>query len=476
MRDSINKILDGIGLFTLGIFCLFYSIFASNFAELHIQIPFLNFPIFIGEILLAFCIVLLLTRWKISKIKFNRWHYLLFVYIGFILIKAFYGYLKWGPLAFRHAALFYYPLFAGFGYAFYKRGFFSNRKKLFLILLIIFIFKFIPFCTYFVLAYFILAFALIRTYPRKIVRYTLSFLLLIVTPYESFFHTARTFLVSNVAAGIYMVVVLFFISGIKKSYRLILSVLLILVMVTGVLKMADRNAVKSMTTFRKLGEEYNKYNEFITEKKDRFKMIEIQEVKLYHPNPKPIEKVITEKEAWEEARVQIPQDPSLRSQKLSLRNLGTAYNNIFFRIFIWRDMLTQLKEESPFLGFDFGKPLRSKNIEILGWAATDWKRDGWITAHNSYLHIIYRAGIIGILFVLTILFLLFKMIKRSIQLDSMNGTLLCGILINWLVAANFLLILELPYYAIPFWSLFGITFVYLSDLEKNKLNENTDNP
>jgi len=160
--------------------------------------------------------------------------------------------------------------------------------------------------------------------------------------------------------------------------------------------------------------------------------------------------------------------------KPSGRSLEAARNNILFRIFIWRDILMQLREEKPLLGFDFGKPFRSKNLEILNWAAGDWKRDGWITAHNSYLHILYRAGIIGILFILTIFVVLFRMIRKSLHLQSINGLLLCGILINWLVAANFLVILELPYNAIPFWSLFGMTFAYLG--KKNKTNENINNP
>jgi len=148
------------------------------------------------------------------------------------------------------------------------------------------------------------------------------------------------------------------------------------------------------------------------------------------------------------------------SPKVKLPN-----ENAVFRFFIWRDMLVDLKDEKPILGFDFGKPFRSKSLEILNWGTGDWKRDGWIGAHNSYLHMIYRAGIIGIALIVSLLIMLFHMIKRCIVLKSLTGILLCGIIINWFVAANFLLIFELPYTAIPIWALFGLTYAYVGNLK-----------
>ncbi|MBL7196755.1 MAG: O-antigen ligase family protein [Candidatus Omnitrophica bacterium] len=484
----LSKKVSSLGLILIGLFSIGYCLFSAYFAELHISFPFLDFPVFVGEFLLFLCVILLLKKWEIEHPKFNIWHYLLFSYFGFVLIKALWGYFKLGPLAFRHAALFYYPLFAIFSYAFYKRDFFDNKKKLFLALLIIFIFKFIPFYNYFLLTYFILSFVLIKTYPHKIVKYILFSLLLIVTPYMLFFHTSRTFLVSNMVAGIYIAIVLFFISRIKRRYRLILFVLLMLFIAIGVLKISDRNAVKSMITFRKLRNLYNGYNEFIMEKKSEFKMEEFKEVKLYHPEVKRIATLKEEATSPEAKRIATLKEEATSPEakriatlkeeaklvKPSLRSLETAYNNIFFRIFIWRDILMQLIEERPLLGFDFGKPLRSKRIEILGWAKGDWVRDGWITAHNSYLHIIYRTGIIGVLFIGAVLAVFVKMVLTSIKRRSITGVLLCGALLSWLIAANFLVIFELPYNAIPFWSLFGMTFAYL--WKKNKADENINNP
>jgi len=147
------------------------------------------------------------------------------------------------------------------------------------------------------------------------------------------------------------------------------------------------------------------------------------------------------------------------SAMLNDSNIGNAV----FRFLIWRDMIVEFVNGKPvvwFVGLDFGKPLRSRSLELLliGWG--DWSRDGWIGAHNSHLHIIYRAGIIGVVFIFSLLTILFRMVKGFIAVKSLTGILLCGIIINWFVAANFLLTLELPYTAIPIWTLFGLTYAY----------------
>ena len=114
MRNSWdkNRILDSLGIIAIGVVSLGYVLFIRSFAELHVQFPFLDFPIFIGEGLLFFCLGLMLCKGNVKITAKNFW---IFVYMGFVLIKAVTGYIKFGPLALRHAALFYYPLFAVFG-------------------------------------------------------------------------------------------------------------------------------------------------------------------------------------------------------------------------------------------------------------------------------------------------------------------------------------------------------------------------
>ena len=129
-------------------------------------------------------------------------------------------------------------------------------------------------------------------------------------------------------------------------------------------------------------------------------------------------------------------------------------------------MFVELGREKPFFGFEFGKPLRSISLEILNWWVLDLGKDGWIESHNSYLHIIYRAGAIGIIFVLTCFILFFQMLKISIQLRSIIGILLCGAILSSLVMAFFQPMFELPYSAIPFWSLCGMACNYCFNLKK----------
>jgi hypothetical protein len=147
-------------------------------------------------------------------------------------------------------------------------------------------------------------------------------------------------------------------------------------------------------------------------------------------------------------------------------NLTTGLNNAVFRLLIWRDMIVALRDKKPILGFDFGLPLRSISLEILYWGWNDWGLNGWVPAHNSFLNIIYRAGILGIAFIATLFIILSRMVKGFVKQRSIVGILLCGVIINWFVAANFLLILEAPYSAIPVWSLFGITLAYFHEQER----------
>ena len=147
------------------------------------------------------------------------------------------------------------------------------------------------------------------------------------------------------------------------------------------------------------------------------------------------------------------------------QDLSVEYGNVLFRYYIWRDMIEDMIQEKAILGINMGKPQRSKTIEMTYWAREEWERDGWITPHNSLLHIIYRAGIIGMLFVYLIFRLLIYTVRGFVRLRSYVGIMLCSSIIYWLTISCFLVILELPYSSIPFWSLWGVTLAYLKNLE-----------
>ena len=52
-------------------------------------------------------------------------------------------------------------------------------------------------------------------------------------------------------------------------------------------------------------------------------------------------------------------------------------------------------------------------------------------------------------------------VRNAVRAQSVSGMLLAGVLMYWLVISAFLVILELPYTAIPFWTLFGMTIGFL---------------
>ncbi len=165
----------------------------------------------------------------------------------------------------------------------------------------------------------------------------------------------------------------------------------------------------------------------------------------------------------EESLTEVKESKEVKPDKKTKRvieGLGQRYNTAIFRLFTWRSMIRQLIRERAVVGFDFGKPLRSEEVEIAQMAYGEWSRDGWMAAHNSYLEIIYRSGIIGIILILSFFIVFFRLTKSLIKLKSFTGICLVSIMVYWMITAFFYVTFEMPYSAIFFWSLFGITLTY----------------
>lgn len=487
LNNQNNSLLiqrvDNLGLTLIGLISLGYCCFLDKFAELSIRLSFLNFPIFIGEIFLFVCLLLLFFKWKISSQRLTIWGCAILVYTAFILYKASTGYLKWGPLALRHSALFYYPLFAVLGYSFFRKEYFSGKKTLFLIGLFIFILmadtRFLHIIQWDRIACFILSFILIKQQPNNKIRYFLFVILFVCAPYRLFFLGQRTLLVSNVVSMIFLLTTIPLVVKIKKNVVIGFIVLVLMFLYLGATKIFDKNALHSISNLQDNIKEYRRYTANIAMLEPYFKMQPVKQVHVYNT----AETVQSRNEQqlfkldYRETKIrkQLEEQPAGEFNELnkkesldqrSARSLDELFGNICFRIFIWQDMIADLKAKKPILGFDFGKPFRSKKIEILNMAWGEWSRDGWIAAHNSYLEIIYRSGIAGIILILLIFIVFIKIVLISINNKSILGILLCAILINWFTAANFMLIFELPYYAIPLWSLFGMNLAYLKDFNR----------
>ena len=554
---------DLIGFFSIGMFSLGYVVFGRPFAEAHIQLSFLNFPIFIGEILLAVCLGLFFLKGNLS---FNKKSIVIISYFAFVIVKAVYGYSKFGPLAFRNAALFYYPSFIIFAYSFYRKEFIDKEKGIVLAVIMLFFSVNREFNTYWLLAFFIFIFILSYTCPRKSIKYLLLATLFLVTPYKSFFDTSRMMMVANFAAVVYLIAGLYSILKINKTIKVAIVVLGILLIAGMTLRFSDRNALLTLIRCDKIIEIFKDRDtvaKVLREKKidmleRKLEFDQERAVQIYNPEPvlddshfNQDESVLSRSsslgsndsdanklvEGTVDANklVEGTVDANKKTQGLGLRyeghsdqeiqsvgaeinhadsesnldrvemnkktlsiswqkeilgdmgtemkeenktveaprrNIAAAYGNAVFRLFIWRDMMAEMIKEKPVLGFSFGKPLRSITLETLVWGSGDWERDGWIGAHNSFLHAFYRAGIVGLLAIGVLWTMFFKMTGTSISHKSLTGLLLCGIIVNWFTAANFLLILELPYTAIPIWSIFGVTLHYCNSLKRQANNEN----
>ena len=136
-KEEKIKYIDYAGMYAIGLWCFFYILFKAYFAEIFIKLKFLNFPIFMGEILIPFCILLLLVKWWLERPKIDGPFILCLVYLMFVVIKGLAGYFEYGPLAFRNAALFYYLIFIPITASFFRREFFTWQKNIILFCLIL---------------------------------------------------------------------------------------------------------------------------------------------------------------------------------------------------------------------------------------------------------------------------------------------------------------------------------------------------
>ncbi len=548
----MREILSKVGFFVLGILSLLYIIFSRNFAEMRMQVTFLNFPIFVGEFFLLTCLILSFFVFDFRSIK--GWQWCVVFYFVCVILKTIWGYSLWGPLALRHAALFYYPVCILFGFIFYDRSFLSEHIKIFVVFLILALCVTEFFNSYWILALWIIAFILTRSLHYRVIKYFLfaGLLSAIFLFYGVFIKTSRTFVVGNIAAVVFLVITLLSIAKIKVFYKAIIAGAIFLLLAALVFQYSPVNASGTIFDIKSTINWFRMYDAEIKARRPYYVPEDLKDIKLFNPeqttsinalggifskktttnrrrmleaktkvlrphdvpqynkdmklfNPEqpsfvtpaaaekpqveahektavPVEKKIIEKIVVTPAAAEKPQvEAHEKTSELSdsdiehvwvyepitqTRNADGAYVNTVFRLFIWRDMIVEFSQHWPILGFSFGKPFRSESLEIMNCAYGEWSRDGWIEPHNSYLNILYRAGILGVALIGFLMWQFCRMVNSFITLKSSSGILLCSILVNWLVAANFLPILELPYNAIPFWALWGVTLGYLKEIKK----------
>jgi len=207
-------------------------------------------------------------------------------YFIFVIGKALYGYLNWGPLALRNAALFYYPVFAVFSYAFYRRKFLDSTMTLFLALLIILLFIYGKFYGYWTLTLVFLGFILNKSYPHKGIKVLLFLTLFIFIPYKEFFSTSRMMVVSNFVTGMYLVSMLPLILKGKKKFKFAIATIVGVMILLGLFKFSDHNAVKSIGNFKKIAKAFNTAEEAMMVNINAGLKRRQLDVKLYNPDVK----------------------------------------------------------------------------------------------------------------------------------------------------------------------------------------------
>ena len=507
--------LDVLALLGVAAYCFFSSMFGSDFAEISTTVSFLDFPIFIGEQLIFILIVLFAIKTFLMK-KAQSWIWGWGVYIGWILFASLMGYIHWGPLTLRNAALFYYVLFVLFGYSFYNPRIFSNQaviKTIFLLSLCMAAFKFIG--VYFWYSYVVLMMVIVLK-RFHVYRWWLIPTVFFLAHYEILFVGKRAHMVGVFGSLVFFAVVLG-VYLVKLSRVLKLAIFAIFVLfIFGFNKLGDQNAIKSILDWKVITKLYATHKQYVETHKESYKEKPIV-CKLYNKNlqsdfnegirnkkpvlmklinttklnsrslsaivqnndsqvssqevfrnrsPEPLSKTNNEKLHVDHMAKLVYVNDSKNvsnkpeSQAVQDRDLGVAHANILFRIFVWEDMWNELYPYKLITGVGLGQPQRSSSIEILNWGASEWSRDGWIMPHNSFFHMVYRAGLIGLLVILSLLGTLAYLTQIFVRRKDVSGVLLISVLVYWCLLAMFSVTLELPYYAILFWSLLGLTMAY----------------
>ena len=84
--------IESLGFWAIAALCYYYSLRGADFAERHISIPGLGFPVFIGEI----CMFILGVLYAVSRVKDKRpvskYELIGLLYFLFVVLKALYGY------------------------------------------------------------------------------------------------------------------------------------------------------------------------------------------------------------------------------------------------------------------------------------------------------------------------------------------------------------------------------------------------
>lgn len=469
------KRIDYTLIAVLSVFCLKYvTFYGRSFAEQFVKFPFLNFPIFVGEFLLAFCLLLSLVRMALARQKLKSWCGIVVAFYGFVLVKAVVGYIHFGPLALRDAALFYYSLFVLIGYVCYRPEVFTGWMSFFFYLGLFWLAFDSKYNEYWLIPRIFIALALAYNTSDRRLGALMAMGILIFTPYQYFLNTSRSVFLGGFVAIAFLLAVLPFLLKSKDMQRKLVVCNLFLISCLGayIFHFSGSKPAQGLLALDKLKMISQQTMQVIEKKKKTYTPVEMSKVMIFSPNNeapsvendvREQEKInVTENQEDIKEQAESNEKKGLRSGVLSEQSESDSIHqmklgNSLFRLLLWKDAVNEMSQERKIFGLNFGKPFRSESLEIIRSAVNEWKRDGWIAMHNSYLNILYRAGIVGLLYI-TFMFLGFGyMVKTFIVNRSVPGLLVCASMLVPFVASFFAVSLEVPYLAIPMWTLYGLT-------------------
>ena len=346
-QHTVSKIIDYIVLFFLISFSILYSIFYSNFAEINIQLSFLSFPIFIGEILLILCSLFLFYKLLHKDIEINKCFVFLFF---FILLKAFIGYSVYGALAFRNAALFYYVFFAIIGYYFFQ-PFCLKFRFVYIILFGLFVSLFLigePFVqSFFYINYgFFSLFFLNCVVKKSKYSFIFIFIVILLLTIKIMPLLSRGIIVSFIISLMFLILILFFyFLDIKPKYKIFLCLIFFAVNLVNIILLANTESLKSLIKINHYVEEFQKVRK-ITKKNEEEFVFEKMNVEIYQKNKNDITTKIDKPVDLKNLETLILQDENIdKKDKIILRNkLESAIKAGIIKDINEIDTITDLKD------------------------------------------------------------------------------------------------------------------------------------
>jgi len=275
-----------------GLFCVLWAVYVAgcilwgnDFAKIHVSFPGFPAPIFIGELLLLSGMLCTLPDILNSNSRVKK---VILLFSTLLFVVTVMGFMRYGPLALRHAAMFAYLFF---GFFLYQHS--ANTKIIVLIGFMLYA-VFLPirfglpgstFCAFSVWAF--VCYSLDTILQRGSIGITkrligVAVFAILTLPLYLLFHTARTFMIANCVSLLCLIGGISMIVRFSAMKRVIFSVFCLSIILACVYFFSDRNAVLSIVNFKDMGNKIELHNSEYERLKQGFVLQDVP-VSIYRP-------------------------------------------------------------------------------------------------------------------------------------------------------------------------------------------------